>query len=1051
LRGSRLILGLSLAAMLVSGKVSSAQEGGTVVISPQDEYAAAIKVYFEQGPKEALPRLQHALESLRGAGDRKGEAIALGFIGNCYKHLGDQKQALGYLLRALELKRSTHDRLEEGRTLNHLGLLYWEMADYSKAIDYFQQSSAVAHEVGDKQLEAQVLNNAGLVYDEEGDYARSLPSYEQALNLDREIKFERGEAETIANIGGVHLELGRFREAASDYQQSRELAEHLKLKALASQASGNLALCQAALGRTTEAIENFDRALRLAQEVGFVKEEADWHKGKGSAYLSEGKFDVARAEYSAAIETYEKSQFKRELVEALSDRGELYLELGDIASAERDFSRASDLAHSIDYARGVTDNLWRLGKVEMHRGRVQQAEKLYRESLDRAHAAGQIDTQAALWVLLAEFLRENGTSDEAVKAGQQGLELARSSGAALLAAKAQYEIAEALLKQDKPQEALRTYDDCATTAHATGAADLEWRIAYGQGRALQALRRDDDALAAYIRAVSLLEGIRSEIAEERFRSGYFQGKDRVYADLVRLLIKLGRTKEAFFYSERLRAHNYRQLIADAPAGTQGEPELELRARIRQLQRELADPGSASRRRRPSGDQLREQLQTAEREYEAMIDDLRSRYPQYATVIGLRSASSDVVQQELPENAAVIEFMFDDDALSEFVVTHSGIWANTVTTGGSLEPKIELMRALIARHTGTDWTGPAAALYKLLITPAERSGALMGIKRLYIVPNGALHYIPLAVLVNKGASGRMRLLVQDYEVAYLPSASAIERDRTEPASGTLLAMAPSEPDLVYTQMEVRNISRYFRPPQTVLSGSFATKPQFEMLAGSYRVIHLATHGYFDKFNPLFSGIEFQSSKGESGRLDVYDVLRLRLRSDLVTLSACETGLSSGFFSELPAGDEFVGLTTALLSAGSTAVIASLWNANDSSTATFMQKFYKFQGHADRVAAISRAQREMITAGGRYSHPFYWAPFVLTETGSQKEKSLRKREEPIRVSPAVANSTSEQAGASHEASYSKVYVDCLIRDDLAMCRADYGYRCRSVIGCPGNHQP
>jgi CHAT domain-containing protein len=320
-----------------------------------------------------------------------------------------------------------------------------------------------------------------------------------------------------------------------------------------------------------------------------------------------------------------------------------------------------------------------------------------------------------------------------------------------------------------------------------------------------------------------------------------------------------------------------------------------------------------------------------------------------------------------------------------------------------------MRALIASHTGTDWTGPAAALYKLLITPAERSGALMGIKRLYIVSNGALHYIPLAVLVKREASGRVRLLVQDYEVAYLPSASALARDRTEHPSGTLLAMAPSEPDLLYTQMEVHNISRYFGPPQTVLSGSSATRPQFERLAGSYRVIHLATHGYFDRFNPLFSGIEFQSSKGESGRLDVYDVLRLRLRSDLVTLSACETGLSSGFFSELPAGDEFVGLTTALLSAGSTAVIASLWNVNDSSTATFMQRFYKFQGHADRVAAISRAQREMITAGGRYSHPFYWAPFVLTETGSQKEKSFRKREEPIRVSPSVANST-ERAGRS-----------------------------------------
>ena len=1003
LRFSRLILGLSLVATLVSGGPGGAQANDTAATSPQDEYSDAIKIYTEQGAKEGLPKLQHALESLQRAGDRKGEAVALGYIGNCYKHLGNQELALDYLTRALELKRSIHDRPEEGRTLNHLGLLYWDMADYSKAIGYYQQSLAIAEEVGDKQLEAQALNNAGLVYDEQGDYARSLPSYQKALNLEREIGFERGEAETTANIGGVHFTLGDFREAASEYQQSREMAVRLNLKPLASQASGNLALCQASLGLTTNAINNFDQALQLAREAGLLKEEANWHKGRGSAYLSEGKFDYARAEYAAAIETYEKTQLKRELVEALSDRGELDLELGDIAGAEKDFRRASSIAHSIGYSRGMTDNLARLGELEMRRGRAQEAERLYREALDRAHAAGQIDAQAALLVLLAEFLRDNGTVDEALKAGRQGLELAKSSGAALIAAEAQYGIAEALLKQGKPQDALQTYEDCAVTAHNSGAVDLEWRIAYGQGRTLEELGRDDEAAVAYIRAVDLLEGIRSEIAEERFRSGYLQGKDRVYADLVRLLIKLGRVKEAFVYSERLRNQNHRQLVADVPAGAKDERERELRARIRQLQHQFTGPSSiASQSRGFATDQLRQQLRSAEGDYEALIDDLRSRDPQYAAFVGLRSISSDEVQQNLLEKDAVMEFVFGDDELSEFVISQNTLWAGTIATGGNSGAKVELMRALIANHAGSDWTGPADALYKLLIAPAERSGALNGVKRLYIIPNGPLHYIPFAALVHKSANGQMRLLVQDYENAYLPSASALVRVRTEPAPGTLLGLAPSQPDLAYTQAEVHNISRYFRPPGTVLSGRSATKAQFERLAGSYRVIHLATHGYFDKFNPLFSGIEFQSDKDGNGRLDVYDVLRLQLHSDLVTLSACETGLSSGFFSEVPPGDEFVGLTSAFLSAGSTAVVASLWNVNDSSTATFMQNFYQIHVHADRVTAISQAQRTMIAAGGRYSHPFYWAPFVLIETGNQKEESSRKREGPIRVSSTVANS-------------------------------------------------
>jgi len=106
-----------------------------------------------------------------------------------------------------------------------------------------------------------------------------------------------------------------------------------------------------------------------------------------------------------------------------------------------------------------------------------------------------------------------------------------------------------------------------------------------------------------------------------------------------------------------------------------------------------------------------------------------------------------------------------------------------------------------------------------------------------------------------------------------------------------------------------------------------------------------------------------------------VMGMRLDADLVTLSACETALGSGYFAEVPAGDDFVGLTRAFLGTGSDSVLASLWEVNDRSTLDFMRSFYRNLAKAGKADALAQAQRAMLHRGGRYAHPYFWAPFVL----------------------------------------------------------------------------
>ena len=142
-----------------------------------------------------------------------------------------------------------------------------------------------------------------------------------------------------------------------------------------------------------------------------------------------------------------------------------------------------------------------------------------------------------------------------------------------------------------------------------------------------------------------------------------------------------------------------------------------------------------------------------------------------------------------------------------------------------------------------------------------------------------------------------------------------------------------------------------------------------------VIHLATNGVLNKQNPLFSFVELAPTKGDDGRLEAHEVFGLRLAAKLVVLSACQTGLAAGALTDVPAGDDWIGLVRAFLSAGAEQVMASLWPVQDRATARLMEEFYRrYAVSDDPAAALAAAQRSLLSSR-ETSNPYYWAGFEL----------------------------------------------------------------------------
>ncbi len=969
--------GFALAACLLG--VSLAAGPQTRAPNPSEILSRGRQLAFHESPRAALPLLEQALPLFRARRDTRGEALTLGYIGYCYEELSDYPRAIQYLDQALALKRAIGDRDEEGRTLNDLGLVYWDLADYPKANENLDRAVGIAREVHDLKLEGSALSNLGLISDEMGTYDRSLPLYRHALAADRAAHFDRGEANVLGNLGGDDQLLGQFREGLKYYRQARDLDAKDGLKPNLSEDYVDLGLCRLGLGQAEKAIAMFDRAAALAGAIDLEKVAADAHRDKGSALLQLGRYDAARREYRQAIGVYERAGLKEQLVEALNDDGTLLEQLGDASDAEADFRRAIALAGAIDHPRGVTMNLIALADLDRRRGRDEEAVAVYREAFRRASAVKDQGSMAASLLDLSLALRDEKRFAEARQQALQAQAIARSTGAQPLDAQAFYALAEVDRRNGNPAKAFEEYIAGERIARSVDDTELEWRLAYGEGRTLEALHRDSEALAAYRRAIAVIEGVRSLLGAKRFQAGYLQDKYQVYVALVRLLLQMGRKATAFFYSEKLRELSYRDIVfAQSPGGL--VPGQELQSRIRQLQRALdsenaAPPSPASRQARAI---VSARLETAEREFEAKLDDLSSRKDPLAGMRGLAVASAGQVEAHLPARSALVEYLVGKEGVTAFVLTRNALHAETVpVTSANLRAKVDLFRNLLANAPSADWLGPAKSLESLLIEPLEKPGWLKGVTRMYLVPNAVLYYLPFAAL-PVSAGGSWRYLIQDYDISYLPAAAALVYGRMPGHPETrLLAVAPAEPGLKYAQQEAQSLAALYGGRSLALEGRTATKKAFLGIAGNFEMIDLATHGFFDRLDPLFSGVQLQPGAHDNGRLKVYEILRMRLRARIVTLSACETALGSGYFNRFPAGDEFVGLTRAFLSAGSSSVLASLWDANDRSTLVFMRAFYGSLRQTDEAAALRRAQLALIRAGGPFSQPFYWAPFVLVE--------------------------------------------------------------------------
>lgn len=953
---------------------------------------AARTVQREQGPQAALPLLERAVAQARAAGSRRHEGLALGHLGTAFKNLADYTRAMESHGRALAIKRELGDGIEQAKTLNNIGLVEEARGNCAAALELYSQSLAIFTRHDQPRFAASVLNNQALCFDALGQFGQSMATYERAFALHRAEGNDVGESETLGNIGGVHLLLGRYADAATRYEASLAISTRLDAAQSLTLDLINLGSVRTATGDLRAAREHLERAQAIARKAGLAREDAD--AARALARLAElgGRYDEARTALTEAAAIYQRAGLGRESVDAAHALGQLDLATGDLGGAAAHFQRASETAARLRYATGRTASLLALGALEVRRRNLDAAARHAAAASDEGRSRKDLGSLSAASLLLARIHLEARRPDLARAAADEAVATARDAGATLDEADARLAVGDAARAAGRPGDALPQYESASRLPGVAEVPDLIWRLQFGRGRALEAMGRTDDALREYVAAVELVERTRHLLAGDRARTGYLDDKRELYAALVRLLLRLKRPAEAFQVAERLRAEGYLELVARSASLSSAGPDAipaDLLARIRQLQqsieRELRQPGEL--RRGAALTTYRDELRLAEADWAEAVGMLRRGAPGAGTRWLSAMTLPDVaaIQRQLGQADALVQYVVDADETVAFVLRRHRIDATILPVGADrLRTRVELLRGLLARHDSTEWQGPAERLDTELLDPLRRNGWLRGVERLFLVPHAELNYVPFAVLRRATADGP-RLLVEDASIVVLPAATALVQGRRPPLPrGALLALAPERPRLPFARREVEALGALYSPSRRqVLLGAAATEARFKREVGNYRVIHLATHGFFNRINPLFSGVDLEAAPGEDGRLQVFEILGLSLGAELVTLSACDTALGAGELTDLPAGEELVGLTRAFLSAGSRHVLATLWEINDEATAPLMEEFYRAARRQPAADALAAVMRRRLAAGGRQAHPYYWAPFVLVGAARETE--------------------------------------------------------------------
>ncbi len=859
--------------------------------------------------------------------NQSGLAEVLANMGSINMALGNYEEALSNTSQAISITQSLKGNYDASLSTydNNLGALYHKKGKYNQAAKYFKRSLDLALRVFPEThpTVGAIYNNIGEVYSENGDYNQALIYIQKAASI-----FETGVgkkdtrvASCYANIGVIQIIIGDFPDALKSLRDALSI-----LSGIPGQGS-MIASIFNSMGRIYREKNNSDSAeyyFRKAITI-FLNEAPEnpdlavCYSNLGELYSKSGKIDRALVNYQKAL-TINQEIFGNKHPNAailFYNIGDMYFDLGKYSQAIK-YMQKSMIANIQDF----TDSLI------THNPGIEN-------SFSRLYLLGALEAKAAAFYQLYE-IQPNSIG---------------------------------LLKT-----ALSTVDLAIQLLD-------ELRINF----------KAEDAKA---------------FMNKRYLEAYPSGVCFCYL----LYHKTGDPKyleKAFTYSEKSRSavlySSLKELearsiggIPDSIQNLEKNLRLDLAFYTKSIQEEQARKNSDQKKVK-----LWQNLQfTMNHSYDSLIRSFEQSYPEYYQLkYDLKIAGIKEIQSQLSDKDVIIEYALADKMLFTFILSPCSVSFIGTAINSTFYKNIDTFRNMILHKefsggAATSFSKVANSLYETLVKRVE---PLLKNKNLIIIPDGKLGTIPFEALITEAGNATannyksLRYLIKNHAIGYGYSATiylqSLKMKNRSPKTD-ILAFAPSfktgNPvllaelkergeefvSLTGSKDEVKNIQQLYGGK--VFLDTTATKANFLQFSSQYSILHISTHGIMNDEKPMQSKLVFyQKNDSTDANLFAYEIFNMKLKADLVVLSACNTG-----FGKLEAGEGIMSLARGFLYAGVPSIVSTLWSVNDQSTADIMKDFYKYLNKKDeKPVALQKAQIDYLDGADNITaHPFYWSGFV-----------------------------------------------------------------------------
>jgi len=711
-------------------------------------------------------------------------------------------------------------------------------------------------------------------------------------------------------LGLAHGYLAEYTQADSDLEEAEALARNLAPRFLA-QVLLSRGIVDVNEGKYAEAEAHYHSALEIARKDDDVPAQARVLVNMGNVAMWEEHYDEAVDSYRASLNLSQSSGAKDATSSVLGNLGWSYSMLGDFDDALDYFQQAERTATAIGLERGRVEWLINIGDMRYEQRDYVDAEAAYQEALALARKIDYRTDAAAALDDLAQLDLDTGRVDAARQLNDQALALLRDQPDHFLTPYSH-------ITRGRVEDAARNYGEAARSFEAVihdeqAGTALHWEADAHLAETYSEAGDPGKAEGEFRRAINTIEAARASVQTESFRLSFLSSAIEFYSDYIDFLVAQGRTNDALQVAELGRAHT---LLASA-SSTQSGFSLPIKGF------------------RP--------MDTARRMHTVFLCYWLGNQDSYLWVV----TPSQMKVFTLPSQAKL-------DPL---------IQAYRREMAGPLDP-------LSAKNQN------AQKLYDALVAPAK--AFIPKGSSVTILPDGTLYDLNFEALLCPEPA--LHYWIDDVVVEYANSLVMLAGAGNEKraAAPTLLLIgnpvspSPEFPDLPQAPAEIQQVEDHFpSADRKVFSRSSATASAFLASdAGQYSFIHFVAHGTASRTSPLDSAV-ILSKEGDSYKLYARDIVKQRLRANLVTISACH-GAGSRTYS----GEGMVGLTWAFLRAGAHGVIAALWDVNDAYTAQLMGHLYDGMSKgAPPDVALRSAKLAAVHGGLPYSKPFYWAAFQV----------------------------------------------------------------------------